>query len=322
MIALPLAGLALVGLLADAAPLDKIVAIVGESPIFLSELRHRAKPHLFRIAYTSGNDPKKKAAETAEMFRALLDRIVEERIEEREAEKMHLTVTSDEVDSGINQVAAQAKLPKSALMDEAKRQGMTEQDYRDEIRRQVLEGKLIQLRVRTRVKVGDADVKKTYDDFIKTFSGPDAPIDLRILVLRVSGGADGKKLAETRASQIVQQAKSGTDFCTLVTQHSQDDTTKNKCGSNGPVPRSSLIPDIAKIGSALKPKETAAPFYFKDPSGNEAYLVIQRGADIPTPKLDAVKDQMKEKAYMEAVERERKQWLVEIKKGVYVDVRL
>jgi peptidyl-prolyl cis-trans isomerase SurA len=327
VIALKAAGFALVTLLADAvAPrtevLDRIVAIVGDSPIFLSELRHRAKPHFFRVDLASGNDPVKKASERAEVLRQLLDRMIDEHLEEREADKAHLSVTPDEVDNGIKQIAAQTKLSPSAIMDEAKRQGMTEQDYRDEIRRQVLEGKLIQLRVRMRVQVTDADAKKAYDTFIKAYKGPDAPIELRIIVLKVGTGADAKKAAETLATQIAQKAKSGTDFCALVTQHTQDDATKSTCGSRGPTPPSALFPELAKVGGALEPGKTAAPLFFRDPSGGQAYLVIQRGPAVTVPTFESVKDQMKEKAFLETTERERKLWLDELHKGVYVDVRL
>jgi peptidyl-prolyl cis-trans isomerase SurA len=269
----------------------------------------------------AGNDPAKKAAERAVVLRDLVDRMIDERIEEREADKAHISATPDEVDNGINQVAAQAKLPKSTLFEEAKRQGMSEQDYREEIRRQIIEGKLLQLRVRSRVKVSDDDAKKTYDAWVKSFRA-EGPIELKMLVLRVGTGADAKKQTEARAAQLAQQAKGGADFCKLVAQHSQDDVTKSTCGSRGPVASSALFPDIAKAGGALKPGETGAPLYFRDPSAGEVYLVIQRGAAVPVPTFESVKDQMKEKAYMDVMDRERKQWLGELKKGVYVDVRL
>ena len=42
-------------------------------------------------------------------------------------------------------------------------------------------------------------------------------------------------------------------------------------------------------------------------------------------KVDAfekVKDKMMESAYIDATERQRKQWLQELRRGMYVDVRL
>ena len=302
--------------------LDRIAGIVGDTPIFLSEVRMRARPTLAVAELAAGGDKAKVEAARVQVPREMLDRMIDERLEEREAERLHITVSTDEIDNGIDAVSKQAKLSKEALFAEVKRQGFTERDYRDEIKRQILEGKLIQLRVRARVKVTDADAKKAYEQLVKEMSGPNAPLDLRIIALRVGDAADDKAKKEALASQIVQKAKTGTDFCSLVTQHSDDTSTKTTCGSHGPTPRSALFPEIAKVAGALEPGKTAAPLFFTEPGGSKVFLVIQRGAAVPIPAFDTVKDQMKDRAYMETVERERRQWLGELRKGVFVDVRL
>ena len=54
-----------------------------------------------------------------------------------------------------------------------------------------------------------------------------------------------------------------------------------------------------------------------------AVLVVQLASDRPTiPPFDKVKDQMMERAFGEATERQRKLWLTELRRGVYIDVRL
>jgi len=309
---------------ASGAPpvLDRIAAIVGDTPIFLSEVRARARSTLAVAEKVAGDDKAKVELARVQVHREMLDRMIDERLEEKEAERLHITVSSEEIDNGINQISKQTKLSQEALMAEVKKQGFTERDYKEEIRRQVLEGKLIQLRVRARVKVTDADAKKAYDQFVKDTSGANAPLDLRIIALRVGDAADDKAKKEALANQIVQKAKGGTDFCSLVTQHSDDTSTKTTCGSRGPTPRSALYPEIAKVASALEPGKTAAPLFFTDPVGGKVVLVIQRGAAVPIPAFETVKDQMKERAMMETLERERRQWLGELRKGTYVDVRL
>ena len=77
--------------------------------------------------------------------------MIDDRLEEQAADKARISVSLDEVDNAIRNIAAQGKIDSRALIGEAKKQGLTEQDYRDELRRQVLEGKLVQLRVRGRV---------------------------------------------------------------------------------------------------------------------------------------------------------------------------
>ncbi|MDF2695677.1 MAG: hypothetical protein K0S65_4060 [Labilithrix sp.] len=308
---------------AEAAIVERVVAVVGERPILLSELRQRARPHLFRIAMSTQNASQAAAAES-EMFRELLTRLIDERLEEQAADKGHLTVTPEEVDNGIRQVAAQAHLDPKQLVSEAKRQGLTEQDYRDEIRRQVLEGKLIQLRVRGRVRVTEADARNAYNSFVKDM-GQQSPVDMRILVLSIPPGASQQTaLARvTLAEELSRRGKAGEDFCQLVLAYSDDATTKSTCGSRGPMPLQSLLPELQDVARTQKPGETSAPIVFKDPSGQQAALVVQTvEAQGKVPPYDQVKDQMMERAYVEATERQRKLWLQELRRGVYIDVRL
>jgi peptidyl-prolyl cis-trans isomerase SurA len=307
----------------DASIVERIVAVVGERPILLSELRLRGRPHLWRIAASTPN-PTQQAAQESEMFRELLNRLVDERLEETAADKSHITVSPDEVDNGIRQVAAQTKLQPKDVVAEAKKQGLTEQDYRDEIRRQVLEGKLIQLRVRGRVRVTEQDARSAYDRWLKEVT-QQHPVDLKIIVLQIPPGATAQTAAarEALGQEIAIRAKRGDDYCELVTQFSEDPTTKNTCGSRGPVPMNALFPDLQQAATSLKPGETSSPIAFRDPMGNSAILIVQLASEQPKiPPYDTVKDQMMERAFGDATERQRKLWLSELRRGVYIDVRL
>jgi peptidyl-prolyl cis-trans isomerase SurA len=308
---------------AEASIVERIVAVVGERPILLSELRLRARPHLWRIAASTPN-PTQQAAQESEMFRELLNRLIDERLEEGAADKSHITVSPDEIDNGIRQVASQTKLQPKDVIAEAKRQGLTEQDYRDEIRRQVLEGKLIQLRVRGRVRVTEQDASAAYGHWLKEVE-QQHPVDLKIIVLQIPPGSTAQTAAarQTLAEELSLRAKRGDDFCALVTDYSEDPTTKGTCGSRGPVPMSMLFPELQQAASALKPGETSSPIAFRDPMGNSAVLVVQLASAQPKiPPFETVKDQMMERAFGEATERQRKLWLAELRRGVYIDVRL
>lgn len=318
---------ALIGIVAprpaDAAIVERIVAVVGERPILLSELRHRARPHLYRIAASTQN-PTEQAARENELFRELLNRMIDERLEEQAADKAHLTVTPEEVDAGIRQVAAQAKIPPKELINEAKRQGLTEQDYRDEIRRQVLEGKLINLRVSRRVRVNEADARAAYAHWVKELE-QQSPVELRLLVLHVPPGMPDAsiKAKQTLAENLVARARGGEDFCELVSNYSEDPTTKSTCGTRGPVPLQMLLPELQQVATKLKPGEVGEPLMFRDPMGTTGILVPQLASQQPKiPPYEEVKDEMFQRAFLEATDRQRKLWLQELRRGVYIDVRL
>jgi len=130
---------------ASSSIVERVVAVVGERPIFMSELHARARPYLLRV---HEDDPSRAAAIEPLILRELLERMIEERLEEDAAIQAHLVVTPEEIDAALAYVARTANLDIPTLLAAAKAQGLSEGEYRDELRRQILEGKLLQLRVR------------------------------------------------------------------------------------------------------------------------------------------------------------------------------
>ncbi len=303
---------------ARAAIVERVVAVIGERPILLSELRHRARPHLIAIAAQSPT-PAQQAAAESEKIRELLTRMIDDRLEEIAADKARLSISAEEVDAGIKNVAASQRLSVPDLLNEAQRQGLSEQDYRDEIRRQLLEGKLIQLRVRGRVRVTETDARAAYTRWLRDFGG-DAVVEPRIVALRIQPGATAQdiEVRETFAQELVIRARKGEDFCALVAQYSDDTQTKTTCGSRGPQPLQALFPPLQELVKKLGAGETGEPLRF----GNEAILVVQVRDAAHVPKFEEVQGAMLERAYGDAMERQRKLWLQELRRGLYIDVRL
>jgi peptidyl-prolyl cis-trans isomerase SurA len=145
-----------------AGVVDRIVAVVGGDIILLSDVRAREVPFLLKLDQdrSPGAD---RAAGRAELEKELLSRMVDETLEEAFAAAGHIGVSTEEIDHAEASVAAQNGMSVDRLEDEAAKQGMERRDYRAELRRQVLEGKLVQLEVVPRVQ---RDPKQSEADFL------------------------------------------------------------------------------------------------------------------------------------------------------------
>ena len=298
---------------ADAVIVERIVAVVGDRPVLLSELRNRAKPNLLRLLATQRDANYHAAAET-EIYKEFLNRIIDERLEEGAAEKARIAVLPEEVDRGIQNVAANAKIPLAELLTEVRRQGLTEQDFRDEIRRQILEGKLIELRVRPRVRVTDQDARAAYQHWMKEVSDQH-PVDLRVLALRVTADAQARLAL---AEELAKRARAGEDFCALVVQYTDDADTKGSCGSRGPQAMAALVPQIQERVRTMKTMEVSDPVLIQ----GSAIVIIQLLSEPRVPPFEEVRAEMSQRAVLEGLDRQRKLWLQELRRGVYIDVRL
>jgi peptidyl-prolyl cis-trans isomerase SurA len=302
----------------QAGVVERVIAVVGDRPILLSELQTRSRPFLIRLAQ-SNVPPAQQVAQESDIRRELVVRMVDEKLEEQAAEKAKINVTPDEIDRAIANVAGQSKVSIKEVYAESKRSlGLSEQEYREEIRRQILQEKLIQLRIRSRVRVTEEDVRALYPKFLKDM-GSEAPLDLQVIVLRIYPGSTPAQIEERRelAKSLAARAKRGEDFCKLVADYTEDVETRPACGSRGPQPAGTLMPALDAAVSKLSPGEvTADPVQLAD-----VMLVIKLVSRERVPTFDEVRDRLAQRATIEAIDKQRKLWLADLKRNTYVDIR-
>lgn len=152
------------GAVAPPILIDRIIAVVEDRPIYRSEVLARARPYLVKLGASATKDPKA----VRELYRTLTERMVDELLIAAVARDLKLTTTEEEVERGIKQLATQVNTTPENLVVEAKRQGMTADEFRDEIRRQVLEGKWVQLKVRPHVRAPESGSAQEKQDVYMT----------------------------------------------------------------------------------------------------------------------------------------------------------
>ena len=155
---------------AHAGPLvDRLIAVVDHRPIFLSELKERAVPHLRRID-SLAPEAVRRDVMIAELYRELLSRLIDEELVRREADKLKITVDEKEIDAAIAQLSKTNGLTPEQLQKAVLEQGLTVKQYREEVARQILEGKWVQTKLMSSPhapKRGGND--KDYFDAIEKF---------------------------------------------------------------------------------------------------------------------------------------------------------
>jgi parvulin-like peptidyl-prolyl isomerase len=149
------------------------------------------------------------------------------------------------------------------------------------------------------------------------------PIDVRNLALRVGPQATQRQIDARMAlaQGIVEKARSGVDFCSLVSQYSDDVATRDNCGSRGPQPLAQLLPAIQDAVRATKPGTVSDPIVVHT-GPEDAIVVLMHQGQVRVPPFEEVKNEMEQHALIEGLERARKQWLQELRRNVYIDVRL
>ena len=138
--------------------IDRIVAVVDGEPILLSTLRARAKP----LLHESARVPEfRRWAARRKLYADLLERLIDERLVARAARDEGVAMDRAAVDRGIEQMAAQNHETRSELLDRAREAGLSEEEFRAELGRQLLESRLLWAYVQKQhVKPGADETKR------------------------------------------------------------------------------------------------------------------------------------------------------------------
>lgn len=133
---------------ADAAPkrkvIDGIVAVVDDACITRIELARFIVPFELKVQRELAGKPAEQAKAMQRVRKESVDALVDRTLFGREAARLRIEVTPDEIDRALASVAEQNHLTVPEILEAAKEQGLDPARYRAELRDQITEAKVLQ----------------------------------------------------------------------------------------------------------------------------------------------------------------------------------
>lgn len=314
-------GVVVAALVAAAAPasaarvVERVVAVINDDIILETELEQFAGP-MYRGPDPDTADGKKAWDETK---RKALETLIDGKLVQQQASELKLTVTPDEVDRAVQQVKEQNKLDDTSFTEALKSQGFTLEGYRKTLKKQILEMKVVNTAVRSRVQVSDEEVKTYYKQNEKLTTS-DRQSHLRQILIAVPDKASDGDVAKKRAvaAKVIELSRGGTRFEELAKQFSDDDGTKASGGDLGWVGKGVLVEALDDAMAAMEPGDVRGPI--RTERGFVVMQLVERKAGDLRP-YDEIKEQLRKQLYDQQVEKAQQSWLRELRKKAHVDVR-
>jgi peptidyl-prolyl cis-trans isomerase SurA len=219
------------------------------------------RPEVDRL-YNSqlAGSPQKPTPPEEEALRLnILLQIIDLQLHLQQAEKLGVVATDDEVESKVSQV--KGPYTKEEFEKRLKTQGLTEADFKQDVRRKITIDKLLNKEIAAKVSISDADIQSYYDQHKADFN----LIEPRYYVahIQVAQGPDQTlDQAHKKIQMIYNRLESGEDFAVLAGQYSEDPNTARNGGELGTMPESQLKNTDAATREAiqkLKPQQFSAP---------------------------------------------------------------
>ena len=156
--------------IASAEVVDRIVAVVNNEIITLSDLNKATLPYRKSIE-GSQNSGEKKQELIQTLERDVLKKLIDRSLTFQEAAKYNIGVSKEEVDSAINNFMTAKKMDPEELETALAADGLTLKDYQLKMKKEILQSRLISRAVRSQVIITDADIKTYYDSHVDAFTG-------------------------------------------------------------------------------------------------------------------------------------------------------
>ncbi|HEX8950305.1 MAG TPA: peptidylprolyl isomerase [Polyangia bacterium] len=307
--------LAAVSVARAARVVERVVAVVNDEIVLETELEQTA------AAIYRGPDPDSAEGRKQwdEAKHKALDQMIDGKLVQQQAVELKLAVTPEEVDRAIQQVKDQNHLDDATFRSALEQQGFTMEGYRKSLKKQILELKVVNTAVRSRVTVSDDEVKTYYKQNEKLVSG-DRQSHLRQILVAVPDRASDADVAGKKrvAAKVVDLARGGTSFAELAKQYSDDDGTKTSGGDLGWVGKGVLVDTLDDAMAQMEPGDVRGPL--RTDRGWVVLQMVERKSGDVKP-YEEIKEQLRKQLYDQQVEKAQQSWLRELRKKAHVDVR-
>ena len=313
---------------------DEIIARVNDQIITRSDMEKAKVTTLEELKQRSPSDWQAQAAKAqANTLRDLID---QQLLLERGKD---LGITGEtELIKRLNQMRQQMGLASiDDLEAEAKKQGVSYEDFKEQIRISVVTQQVIGQEVGGKLHISNEDIQDWYNKHQKELEGPEEVglSEIMVSTQKAKQNVEGKDKqaaeqeknltedpakiaeAEAKANQLLDQLKKGAKFEDLA-KKSSDGPTAAQGGTLGTFKRGELAKDLEEKTFSLKAGENTGVIRTR-----QGFIILKvtghRAAGIP-PMKD-ISDRIREAIYSERLEPAARAYLTKLREQAFIDIK-
>lgn len=303
---------------AHAVILDRVVAVVNDDVITLTEVQEEGLQAIRRIMQETLGMERERALRSTE--RQILDDLVLRRLQLQEAQKDKTEATPAEIQSTIEELKRRNGLASDEELRAAlSRELLNEEQFRRGIAEQVMLTKLVAKRVRAKVVVLDEEVQQHYEQQQAQFKEiPQFKIRHLLIAVPPQATPDEVSRARNRIEEAQTLLKAGTHFLTVAKQYAAGSLASSS-GEVWTMKRGELAPELEQIALALPIGQISD--VITTPAGFHLMVVEERTSGQRLP-FDQVKDRLRAALFEQKTEAKFKEWIESLRTKAHVEIKL
>lgn len=301
---------------ANAAVINAIAAIVNDEVVTLYEVNREAQPVISEAEKRSALD----SATRSQIRHVALDRLVEKKLVEQKVRELNIKVSEEEVRQAIEDVKKQNNMPnQEALVSALANQGLSFDQYRNQLQEQIEKLKLISMEVRAKIHVSDTEMHEYYNANSSKYT-EDETFRARHIFFKTSekAPADEIKRTMTTALMVLAEARSGKDFAELAKSYSEDPAARKDGGDLGTFKKADMQTELGNAILTMKPGDVSELVY--TPAGFHIIKLEERISGKLKP-FEGLKNEIEEAIYRKKSEERYSQWAKDLRAKASVELK-
>gem|GEM_PF-3637294 len=295
-----------------ATEIDRVVAVVGQNVITLSELQSEMAPALNELNQRYRGD--ELARMTERLKRSTLNNLIDKYLQIQEAKLQGIEVTTKEIDDAVADIMKKNNMDKAAFAAALENEGYSVNDYRKNLTEQLMILRLVNRAVKSKISIKEEEIVNYYNQNKEKFSEKETVRIANISFPAVDGDMDkALKSAEDARAQIT----AGTAFEDMAAKCVGNPEAAKTCVL-GTFSRGEMTPAIEEKAFKMAEGEVSEPIRM-----NKEYQLIKVVQKTPavTKTLAEARPQIVDALSSKQGEAYFARWVQDLRKHTYVEVR-
>lgn len=295
---------------------DRIVAVVNDDIIRLVEL-NKAVAGFEEQIRSKKYPPEIQKEEIYKIRMDVLNSLIDEKLADQEIRESGIFVDEKEIDNAIEQVKAMNYYSDEDLRMALSAGNVSMADYREEIRRQILRNKLVNLKIKSKIIITESDIARYYEQHPEKYA-PKKKYMLSNILMSSPAGVDGqlREAVYSRMLTVLEMLQGGMPFEDAAKQYSEAMNAEDG-GRLGFFSSDELAENIREAIINLEPGEFSS--VTPTDQGFQIFYV-DKIEEKGGRSLAEMTDEIRQLLYEEAVNSKFQSWIEQLREEAHIKI--
>lgn len=299
-----------------AETVDRIVAIVNDDIIRLKELESAMNSATQQMR-AGGSPARSMPGDLQGRRNEVLNHLINRTLADQVIEAEGISVSSAEIDQAIDRMRSMNDLTEEELKRSLKMNGLDMETYREEIRRQILQSKLVNRKVKSSIVITDADIREYYENHPEKYREKTKYRLKNIFMgLDESAGDNERETIRQRMAEAMAELENGKPFEAVAEKYSEG-SNASKGGELGAFSLDELQEELQPAIKNLSAGETS-PIVETEQGFQIFYL--EEMVKPPGESLEKVSGDIRKLLYDKAVDKKFQEWIKNLRKDAHIKI--